>query len=74
MKKVIELFLQSCMPKAPSISDERELRVQLAAAYRLSDQFQMSELIETDIPARLPGHEKPTVVSEKICTPPSCNG
>lgn len=39
MKKVIELSLQFCMPKAPSISNEWKLRVQLAAAYRLSDRF-----------------------------------
>lgn len=54
-KQAIELSLQSCMPQTASISDERKLRVQLAAVYRLIDRFQMSELIETHISARLPG-------------------
>src|SRR5687768_13980451 len=36
-------------------SVERELRVQLAAAYRLADKFGMSELIATHITLRVPG-------------------
>lgn len=55
--KSIELSLQSCMPKTSPLSDERELRVQLAAAYRLMDRFGWSELIETHISARLPMSE-----------------
>jgi ribulose-5-phosphate 4-epimerase/fuculose-1-phosphate aldolase len=36
-------------------AEERELRVQLAAAYRLADKYGMSELINTHISLRLPG-------------------
>ncbi|HEX7232867.1 MAG TPA: class II aldolase/adducin family protein, partial [Candidatus Binatia bacterium] len=40
------------------ISDEeRELRVQLAAGYRLADKYGMSELIYTHISLRVPGPE-----------------
>jgi ribulose-5-phosphate 4-epimerase/fuculose-1-phosphate aldolase len=35
--------------------DERELRIQLAAAYRLADKYGMSELINTHISLRVPG-------------------
>lgn len=55
-KQAIELSVPSCMPQTPS-SDEQELRVQLAAAYRLIDRFQMSDLIDTHISARLPDSE-----------------
>ena len=41
------------------IADERELRIQLAAAYRLADKYGMSELIYTHISLRMPG-PKPT--------------
>ncbi|MEA2642647.1 MAG: hypothetical protein QOF51_4041 [Chloroflexota bacterium] len=34
---------------------EREIRIQLAAAYRLADKFGMSELINTHISMRVPG-------------------
>jgi ribulose-5-phosphate 4-epimerase/fuculose-1-phosphate aldolase len=37
---------------------EQELRIQLAAAYRLIDRFGMSDLIYTHLSARLPGPEK----------------
>ena len=37
------------------IADERELRIQLAAAYRLADKYGMSELIYTHISLRVPG-------------------
>jgi len=37
------------------IADERELRIQLAAAYRLADKYGMSELIYTHISLRMPG-------------------
>jgi ribulose-5-phosphate 4-epimerase/fuculose-1-phosphate aldolase len=36
-------------------AEERELRVQLAAAYRLADKYGMSELIYTHISLRVPG-------------------
>lgn len=36
-------------------ADERELRIQLAAAYRLADKYGMSELIYTHISLRVPG-------------------
>ena len=35
--------------------EERELRIQLAAAYRLADKYEMSELIYTHISLRVPG-------------------
>ncbi len=35
--------------------EERELRIQLAAAYRLADRYGMSELINTHISLRVPG-------------------
>ena len=35
--------------------EERELRIQLAAAYRLADKYGMSELINTHISLRVPG-------------------
>lgn len=57
MKQTIELSLQSSMPKTPLTSNETELRVQLAAAYRLMDRFGWSELTETHISARLPMSE-----------------
>ena len=40
-------------------AEERELRIQLAAAYRLADKYGMSELIYTHISLRVPG-PKPT--------------
>jgi ribulose-5-phosphate 4-epimerase/fuculose-1-phosphate aldolase len=47
-------------PRADQISaEERELRIQLAAAYRLADKYGMSELIYTHISLRVPG-PKPT--------------
>jgi ribulose-5-phosphate 4-epimerase/fuculose-1-phosphate aldolase len=36
-------------------AEERELRVQLAAAYRIADKYGMSELINTHISLRVPG-------------------
>jgi ribulose-5-phosphate 4-epimerase/fuculose-1-phosphate aldolase len=36
-------------------AEERELRIQLAAAYRLADKFGMSEIINTHISLRVPG-------------------
>ena len=36
-------------------AEERELRIQLAAAYRLADKYGMAELIYTHISLRLPG-------------------
>ena len=41
------------------IADERELRINLAAGYRLADKYGMSELIYTHISLRMPG-PKPT--------------
>jgi ribulose-5-phosphate 4-epimerase/fuculose-1-phosphate aldolase len=38
-------------------AEERELRIQLAAAYRLADKYGMSELIYTHISLRVPGHK-----------------
>src|SRR5215470_9643525 len=36
-------------------AEERELRIQLAAGYRLADKYGMSELIYTHISMRVPG-------------------
>lgn len=55
MTSKINLALQSYVPKAKQELSERELRVQLAAAYRLIDRFRMSDLIYTHISVRLPG-------------------
>jgi ribulose-5-phosphate 4-epimerase/fuculose-1-phosphate aldolase len=54
---VQNLDLRSYVPKADSNLSEQELRVQLAAAYRLIDKFQMSDLIYTHISVRVPGPE-----------------
>jgi ribulose-5-phosphate 4-epimerase/fuculose-1-phosphate aldolase len=54
----IDLDLQSYLPKASVNLSERELRVQLAAAYRLIDKFKMSDLIYTHISVRIPGPER----------------
>jgi ribulose-5-phosphate 4-epimerase/fuculose-1-phosphate aldolase len=43
-------------PKPMGDVDERELRVQLAACYRLIAHFGMADLIYTHISARVPGH------------------
>jgi ribulose-5-phosphate 4-epimerase/fuculose-1-phosphate aldolase len=56
MAQKIELSFHAYAPQAADLS-ERELRVQLAAAYRLIDRFQMSDLIYTHISVRLPGPE-----------------
>jgi ribulose-5-phosphate 4-epimerase/fuculose-1-phosphate aldolase len=58
MAQNIALDLQSYLPKANLELSERELRVQLAAAYRLLDKFQMTDLIYTHISVRLPGPER----------------
>src|SRR5713226_10401600 len=42
----------------PPAADEREARVQLAAAYRLAQKFGMDEIINTHISMRIP--EAPT--------------
>lgn len=54
----IDLTFQSYIPKAKLDYSEDELRVQLAAAYRLMDKFRMSDLIYTHISVRVPGPEK----------------
>lgn len=58
MRQQIGLSLQSYMPKAKTKLDEQELRIQLAATYRLIDKFRMSDLVETHISVRLPGPEE----------------
>lgn len=55
MTSKVNLALQSYVPKAKQELLERELRIQLAAAYRLVDRFRMSDLIYTHISVRLPG-------------------
>ena len=55
MRNSLELPLPSGLPQAEVAIDEAELRVQLAATYRLIDKFGMSDLVETHISARLPG-------------------
>lgn len=49
--------LQSYRSKIHSELSERELRIQLAAAYRLIAQFKMTDLISTHLSVRLPGPE-----------------
>ena len=53
MRNSLELPLPSRLSQVAI--DEAELRVQLAATYRLIDKFGMSDLVETHISARLPG-------------------
>lgn len=57
MNSQIDLTLQSYLPQAKAELSEAELRVQLAAAYRLIDKFRLSDLIYTHISVRLPGPE-----------------
>ncbi|NEQ23643.1 MAG: class II aldolase/adducin family protein [Microcoleus sp. SIO2G3] len=57
MTQSIALDLQSHFPSGSSDLSEQELRIQLAAAYRLIDKFKMSDLIYTHISVRLPGPE-----------------
>lgn len=57
MNPPIELTLQAYVPRANLELSEAELRIQLAAAYRLADRFGMSDLVSTHISARLPGPE-----------------
>lgn len=54
MSQKIALDLQSCLPQAGQIQDERSLRIHLAAAYRLIDYFGLSDLVDTHISVRLP--------------------
>ena len=49
--------LQSYPTETNSELSERELRIQLAAAYRLIAQFKMTDLISTHLSVRLPGPE-----------------
>lgn len=57
MLQPIDLTLQSYRPEAKSELNEHELRIQLAAAYRLIDKFKMTDLISTHLSTRLPGPE-----------------
>ncbi len=58
MTNSIALDLQSYLPQASQHSSEEELRVQLAAAYRLIARFKMSDLIYTHISVHIPGPEQ----------------
>jgi ribulose-5-phosphate 4-epimerase/fuculose-1-phosphate aldolase len=58
MTQSIVLDLQSYLPETSEQHSEQELRVQLAAAYRLIDRFKMSDLIYTHISVRIPGSEQ----------------
>lgn len=57
MSSQIALSLQAYIPKANLELTEAELRVQLAAAYRLVAKFRMSDLIYTHLSVRVPGPE-----------------
>lgn len=57
MTQSLALDLQSYLPEANQHHSEQDLRVQLAAAYRLIDRFKMSDLIYTHISVRVPGPE-----------------
>lgn len=54
MTQPIDLSLQSLVPKAVSAIDEREMRIQLAATYRLIERYGMSDLVCTHISTRVP--------------------
>ena len=47
--------------------EERELRIQLAAAYRLADKYGMSELINTHISLRVPGPTPTYLLNPTAC-------
>jgi ribulose-5-phosphate 4-epimerase/fuculose-1-phosphate aldolase len=55
MQQSIDLARQASGDKPESELNERELRIQLAAAYRLIDHFRMTDLTETHLSVRLPG-------------------
>ncbi len=55
MLQPIDLTLQSYTSKSKPELSERELRIQLAAAYRLLDKFKMTDLISTHLSVRVPG-------------------
>lgn len=55
-KPSIALTLQRSYSTSSTPANEQELRVQLAAAYRLIDHFGMADLIYTHLSARIPGH------------------
>ncbi len=57
MVQLIDLTLKSYAPKAKAELSELELRLQLAAAYRLMDKFKMTDLIYTHLSVRVPGPE-----------------
>lgn len=57
MNQKVELNLQACLPKMTPLTDERSWRIQLAAAYRLIEKYQMSDLVCTHISVRLPETE-----------------
>ncbi len=50
--------VQAYVPKLGAQPSEQELRVQLAAAYRLIDQFNLTDLVSTHISVRIPGPER----------------
>lgn len=58
MQQKISLSLPSYPLSTDVVLDEREIRVQLAATYRLIDKFRMSDLICTHLSARLPEPEQ----------------
>jgi ribulose-5-phosphate 4-epimerase/fuculose-1-phosphate aldolase len=53
----VDLSPQSYLPQAQPNPTEAELRVQLAAAYRLMSKFKMTDLVYTHLSVRLPGPE-----------------
>jgi ribulose-5-phosphate 4-epimerase/fuculose-1-phosphate aldolase len=53
----LEQKISSYTPSTHLELSERELRIQLAAAYRLIAKFKMSDLISTHISVRIPGRE-----------------
>jgi ribulose-5-phosphate 4-epimerase/fuculose-1-phosphate aldolase len=57
VKPKVDLSFQTYTAPTRTDLSERELRVQLAAAYRLIDRYGMSDLIYTHISVRLPGEE-----------------
>lgn len=57
MLQQTNLTLPSYVSKTETELSEHELRIQLAAAYRLIDKFKMTDLISTHLSVRLPGPE-----------------
>lgn len=63
IKPQISLKLQDYQPTSSQPLTERDLRIQLAAAYRLIDRFGMADSIYTHISVRIPGEDNAFLIN-----------